>query len=279
MRTAVFLSVLLAACATARTGGDGGGDGDGDGDGGNRVDADPNAPDADPNAADANGCDQQPCSLIPQCGCSGGMVCDLDSANLDTGATDCRAVNSPGTDTSSCVIAEQCAAGYTCLGPSGGAQCRRYCDGDPDCAGAGSLCALNVVFGSPAANVCWGPNPEDCAKVCTKSCDPTATAPPTCPSGFGCYIYGDGAGGDLTDCTKAPTSGGGVGATCQYSEDCAAGNICLITAGDDCTTTDGDPGACSCFQTCKYGQAGQCGTCSNLNPAIVIGGVTYGYCQ
>ncbi len=286
LRTLSVLAVLLSACATASSGddtdggdgdGDGGGDGDGDG-GGNLPDADPLAPDAPPGQIDANGCDQQPCSLVPQCGCAPPTVCDLNGSELDTGGTECRAVSTSGTDTADCSVPEECAAGYTCLGPTGGQQCRRYCDGNADCVGAGSYCVLDVVYGSQSTPVCWDP-PAGCAKVCSKSCDPASTAPPTCPAGFACHIYLDGTT-FLTDCDDAPASGGGQGAACQGSSSCAAGYDCLITGGSDCQT-----GTCSCFRNCRYLPAG--GECAALGrtctrfaaPRPTFNGTEYGYCN
>jgi hypothetical protein len=61
---------------------------------------------------DANGCATQPCSLAPQCGCTAPLTCDIDFTDLM--GTACRAVNVPGTETSTCTTFSECAAGYVC---------------------------------------------------------------------------------------------------------------------------------------------------------------------
>ncbi len=240
-------------------------------------DADPNAPDADPAAPDANpqgtpdadpNCPKQPCDLYAQCGCQTGWACDLDGANLATGATQCRAVSTQGTETASCSANEACAIGYTCLGSPG--HCYRYCENDAACAsnGPGALCLLQITYG--------GGTSVPGATACTKSCDPTSTAQPSgCPTGMACRLYVDDPDGNfgsgderfLTDCDSKPATGGGDGTTCSSSSDCAAGYSCLGSA---------------CTQTCVYGS----GTCAGgrictryAAPQPVVGGVEYGYCQ
>lgn len=248
-------------------------------------DADPNAPDADPLApdanpatgADANSCAKQPCSLSPQCGCPANQACDLKNSELSTGGTECRAVSVAGTETSTCTAPETCAAGYVCLGSPG--HCRRWCAGDGDCTGAGSLCLLEVTY--------TGGNTVPGAVTCSKACDPVGTVNPTgCPpsdanSRWGCHIFADDPDGTfgngderfLTDCTTAPATGGGDGVTCTSNSNCAPGYDCIALTTNGVTTNQ-------CKQSCAY-LGGVCatGTCSRFNePRPVIGGVEYGVC-
>lgn len=278
-----LLGLLAGACATSDAGGGVSPDADPlapDADP-NAPDADPNAPDADPAAPDANpatsidasnGCSKQPCSLSPQCGCPTNQACDLKNSELSTGGTECRAVNTAGTDTSTCTAPETCASGYVCLGSPG--QCRRWCVGDNDCPGAGSLCLLEVTY--------TGGNTVPGAVTCSKNCDPAGNVNPTgCPTGWGCHVYADDPDGTfgngderfLTDCTPTPATGGGDGATCTSNNSCAAGYDCISLTSGGTTTMQ-------CKQTCVYG-GGVCatGTCQRFaEPRPVIGGVEYGVC-
>ncbi|HUH04729.1 MAG TPA: hypothetical protein VML75_22185 [Kofleriaceae bacterium] len=283
--TALFLTALIGlgagACATSDAGG-GAADADPFAPDADPLapDADPNAPDADPLAPDANpatnadasSCPKQPCSLAPQCGCSASQACDLKGSELSTGGTECRAVNTAGTETSTCSAPESCAAGYVCLGTPG--HCRRWCAGDGDCTGAGALCLLQVTYSG-------GDVPG--AVTCSKSCDPVGTVNPTgCPPSdattrWGCHIFADDPDGTfgngderfLTDCTTAPLTGGGDGVACTSNSNCAPGYDCI------------NVGTNQCKQTCIYG-GGVCavGTCVRFaEPRPVIGGVEYGVCN
>src|SRR5687767_2270548 len=146
----ILLVGALAACAT---GGGGGGDNPDA-----RITTGPDAPitlqpDAPVTTFDAgNGCSQQPCSLVPQCGCAAGEACDLDPDNLGTGGTLCRGAGS-GTTSTICTSDENCAAGYGCVGFGGGSTCTEFCDDDTDCAGGGSICAITLVYGTPSMPV------------------------------------------------------------------------------------------------------------------------------
>src|SRR5687767_13848234 len=76
---------------------------------------------------DSNGCATQPCSILPQCGCTGGaMACDVDT--WDNVGTSCRAVNDPGQETSTCNTPDKCDKGYVCLGGSTYSTCKKFCD-------------------------------------------------------------------------------------------------------------------------------------------------------
>jgi len=259
-----FLSaVVTVGCAKATlVDSDGGDDGGGDA-----------AEDAGDDAIDASTCATQPCDILTQCGCEATPqtpVCDLDFQNLATGATKCRANNFDGDETTTCTMAATCAALHVCVG----GRCRKYCDSDDDCPGAGGLCIVNLTY-----------NNMDIpgAVTCTTDCVPTSTANPTCPAGWGCHVYyydpDAMVTGDeryLTDCAAAPASGGGVGASCTTNANCQPGL--------DCVTLN--PGGTQCRPTCMC-QPGNCaagscpagsGSCHSFAPEVIIGTQTYGSC-
>jgi hypothetical protein len=264
---ATLTCVLLAACASA-----GGGAGDDDStrpdSGGVQLPPDsglPGTPDASlpgtPDASTAVSCD-----FAAQTGCGPGLACDLDSNNQPT----CRAVNSPGTETSTCAASEDCAAGYVCIGqPS---SCMKFCNSDSQCGSAndGSLCIINIIDAN-MANVPPGCSGTTCAKICTQACDlSTQTG---CPSAFGCNLYQESAGQMrlVTSC-DGTLGAGGQGATCTANTDCKKGFGCFNTGM-----------VSKCFHYCNVtantGCAGITGTtCTGLGTPVVFGGVEYGAC-
>lgn len=263
------LATGLAGCTTSVEGNPtpvGGEPGDGEGDvvpGGNN--------------GDAENCDNGGCSVYEQCGCGPNQACDLDGANLQSGATECRAVSSPGQTASNCDEETQCAAGYSCLGEPG--QCRKMCDEDRDC-GVGR-CIVQVVFENDAGDL--EPVPE--ANACTKQCEASAAADSGCPRepALGCrfYSYEDEADETVhyTDCT--PSGAGGDEASCAEGgdDDCLPGFGCYVITYDDDTTQD------ECRQICAVSvdgvaQINQCavGTCNAFDPGAVVGGTEYGVC-
>jgi hypothetical protein len=271
LRTGLFALLLAAgACATGQSSADADP---------NAPDADPNAPDADPSAPDATpvgtidasiSCPKSPCDLVQQCGCSSPQVCDLDNSALPTGGTRCRDVTTPGQDQATCSSLNGCAGGFVCLGSPG--QCRRYCNGDSDCPGAGGLCLLTVQYDSGGGNFMDVPG----AVVCTKDCQPHLAANNNCPAGYGCHIFLDDSMGDrfLTDCTTAPASGGGDDAPCTTSSNCQPGYDCIrLTQGGETSNL--------CKQNCVVASPSCDGgrTCTAFgDPKPIIGGVEYGVC-
>jgi hypothetical protein len=115
---------------------------------------------------DANGCATQPCSLAPQCGCTAPLTCDIDFTDLM--GTACRAVNVPGTETSTCTTFSECAAGYVCAG----GHCLKYCANDASCPQPRGLCAIQITDGMGAA--------IPGAVTCSSNCDPTNSAGGAC---------------------------------------------------------------------------------------------------
>jgi hypothetical protein len=191
-------------------------------------------------------CAESPCRLLlPQCGCSTGQSCYVDSA----GGRFC-ATTGTRNEGDSCVNDSACDPGLTCGGePQGG--CWRLCDDDTDCMGAGSYCNIDFPVGD---------------RVCSRSCTPTTNV--GCPSGWACAIGGNSSRwythcreltGTLGDWQPCPTGS---------DTDCRAGTFCAMAPSGGmycypyCTTTGSEcPSASSCYPN-----------------GAVIGGVTYGYC-
>lgn len=224
------------------------------------LDAPPDAP--------GSQCSQQPCSILPQCGCDSpaAPVCDLDFQNPNDGATRCRADNFHGTETTTCTMTTTCAAEHVCVG-----RCRRYCNTDNDCAGDGALCIIHLTVGNPPMNI---PG----VTTCTTSCTPSQPANATCPAGWGCHIYRESGGAMryLTDCDAPPASGGTAGAACASNGDCAPGL--------DCVTVNGGANQCRPTCLCLGGNCatGSCpagtGSCGDYTTPVIIGGSRYGAC-
>lgn len=255
--------VLSMGCATAG----GGGDDDDDDVIDSGITLPPDAPtvivpDAPPAPDAAPVC--LACTLVPNGGCAGGDACDLHPDDFAAGCTACRDVTASGMSTSTCAADTDCAAGWVCLGSSAGASCLKYCAGDGDCSslGTGAICAIGLQAGG---------TPIPGASVCSQQC-----APPTpgsgCPAGWGCHFYNEPAGAMRLFTSCAPPGAGGQEASCTYNEDCQAGYSCY---------TDGTSNFCikNCNATTGVGCAGIAGTtCNSFSPAVVVGGVEYGYC-
>jgi hypothetical protein len=263
---------VLAACAKASPAvGDGGADGvDGaaGGDGGGAE-------------VDAATCAASPCSLLDQCGCGDNQVCDLDRDDLPSGATDCRDVTAPGTEHANCETSTECAGGFGCLGTTDFMQCRLYCDDETDC-GDGGHCLIDVTYTDDGG----AQQPVPGAVACTKSCALEAASDNGCPSDpqFGCRMLyenpNDSADPDgdeyfLSDCGRAPASGGGDDAACTAHQSCQSGFGCLtFTDGKRCKqycvwTVDGADGPRVCAA----------GTCRRFSDTPTIGTTEYGYCD
>ncbi len=274
---AVVLAVAVVACAEGGSSIDGGAGFDAlvnpnadarvnpIADAGNNptADAQQGTPDA------GSTCPSSPCDLVQQCGCTSPQVCDLDSAQLPSGGTECRDVLSPGNEDDDCGSGFDCAGGNVCVGTA----CRKYCNLDADCPGEGGICIVQLTFGSPPTDI---PG----AKVCTRSCEPEKSTANGCPpSEAACHVYqydpdGTPDNGDevlLTDCDTA--GGGGNNATCANSTDCQAGYDCVNT------------GSLVCKQNCECPTPGLCGggscavgTCTGYTTPLMVGGTEYGVC-
>ncbi len=235
---------------------------------GTTIDAPTDAP------TDANTCPTAPCDLYAQCGCTPPLVCDLDFTDLV--GNSCRAVNMPGTETSSCYSGSPataqpsyCAAGYVCLGSGTAAHCEQYCDASSDCGQPRGQCVIQVVNGTtPIPNV----------QVCSSNCSPTNSAAGPCPPGAGkCAFFTvnnaltGNVDRDIVDCTAPGASP--HGSICTSDTTCAANTLCstynaLTRCRKVCNLTTGG-------QECAT-QAGT--TCVGFNPALSVGGANYGIC-
>ncbi len=266
----LLLALALAACARAAAPG---------GDGGPAVDGAPLSDAA--SGDDADTCEAEPCSLLDQCGCSNTQVCDLDRGALASGTTECRDVTSPGTDRANCEATTECAGGFGCLGVTDFMQCRRYCGGDGDC-GDGGHCVIPVTYVDGNGDT----QPVPGAAACSKSCTIEAASDNGCPDDpqFGCRMLfedpdGTAGNGDeyfLSDCGRAPASGGGDDATCTSHASCKPGFGCITFGASDKR----------CKQYCVYnvnGAAGPracaAGSCGQFSDNPLIGTTEYGYCD
>ena len=205
--------------------GAGDGDGDGDGDGG------------------LNACD--PCELVSQCGCESDEACDND---LDP---TCRPAGN-ARQGEVCSAANDCAAGFTCLGPPGGRACHEFCEDDTTCDGGGGLCNVDIAGGPQL--------------VCTTDCNPVNSS--GCPASFGCSAnFNNELGRYHTNCHAGGP--GGQDASCSTLSDCLPGFHCASFASP------------ICLRSCVVGDSSVCTggrTCRSFNPNAVIDGVEYGGC-
>ena len=210
---------------------------------------------------DGNGCSTQPCSLAPQCGCASPLTCDIDFTDLM--GTSCRAVNVPGTETSTCTTFSECAAGYVCAGGS----CLKYCANDAGCPQPRGLCAVQITDGMGAA--------IPGAITCSSNCNPTNSAAGGCPTGEKCGFFTTTRAGADLDILQCTTPGaGGIGATCVDDSTCASNTLCTTVSAQS-----------RCRKVCNRSSGGsECATVPGTTcigfaaPGLVIGGTEYGVC-
>jgi cysteine-rich repeat protein len=195
------------------------------------------------------------CDLVPQCGCGDGQKCTLmgevpactPSGFLSEGAA--------------CTADVECAQGTMCVPGIGSdvTMCYRFCAGEDDCFGPGSLCVVTVISGGTTV-----PG----ATLCSVNCNPVSSS--GCPSGTGCKLWQESGGAHrwLTDCSGAVGTGRG-GTPCADDYYCAPGFFCAI-----------DAGLAECLEFCEY-PSGYCDggyTCTRFTTPIRVGTVEYGYC-
>lgn len=253
MRLALLV-LALTACARASSGT---ADSNGTPDDGGVVDS----------APDANTCSMQPCSIVPQCGCVGTTACDIDGSDLM--GTKCRQITTPGIESNTCNGPKDCAAGYVCLGPTGQASCRKYCDDDLDCGMPRGQCVIDITSGgNPIAGI---------PPACSSNCEPTSTNPLECPSTFKCSLFTgthNGTAVKFADCSKA-----GANVQAQSCKVGTQGDDTLCAKGYLCTTLDGGTNY-NCRRICQVA-ASNCGTrtCKTFTTPQTINGVEYGVCS
>ena len=207
------------------------------------------------------GCTDPVCDTYPQCGCSGGQKCSLDSANNRACVT--AGSTQPG---SACTSDADCAAGAICISrDNAGTQgaCLAWCNPDTQagCTAATSYCLELSSGGVPIPG----------AGICTLTCQPHNPSG-GCPAGFGCEIVTHNITQvTYTDCHADVGTG-----TYLSACDSANGPYCAVEYG---CHNDGAPS--SCYQWCVPGSSCATGTCDTtaFSPPLSVGGTTYGVCR
>lgn len=220
-------------------------------------------------------CQQDPCDVLPQCGCDG-QACDIDPSAFATGGTMCRDFDATGNTLASCTALSDCGRGFVCLG----GQCRAYCNNRYRC-GESAHCLIEPVYRTDEGTF----EPIPGITACTKACKPAAKVDNGCPSDpqYACRIqYHDpdpDVDGDqfwYSDCGSAPASGGLADTDCSEGGDsaCAPGYDCVIL-------TVGEEQSRVCRELCALPD-GTCtsGTCMSFSndPKVIVLGVEYGVC-
>ena len=209
----------------------------------------------------STGCIDPVCDLYPQCGCTGGQKCSLDSANnnacMTAGSTQ---VGGSCTSDSSCAVGTKC---YERDNASTQGQCLSYCNPSTQagCTGATSYC-LEISNGGV---------PIDGAGICSMTCQPHNPSS-GCPSGFSCEIYTHNISQvTYTDCHADVGTGTHLSAC-----DPTVGPYCAVGYG---CFNDGPPS--HCYQWCVPGSSCATGTCDTaaFSPPLSVGGTTYGVCR
>jgi hypothetical protein len=195
-------------------------------------------------------CMSDPCTLVlPQCGCPSGKACHRTGATTDT-----RECVAEGTATADELCGEDvdCVGGHLCAAQSANSgRCHLYCAGDADCAPGLSCAQLTEGVGVGL-----------CGSACTLDAG--------CPAGSTCKVVlafdFDSAAPVAVPLCGDPT-GGGSGAGCGSSLECAADLFC-----DD---------AGVCRPMCRFDGTLDCttGSCTNPLAPINLGGVGHGFCR
>jgi hypothetical protein len=205
-------------------------------------------------------CSEMPCRLVaPQCGCAAGQGCYVDGA----GTRSCQMAGTSA-EGAACTATASCTPGNLCVNisaaPPGVNMCKRFCNADSDCVGAGSLCTGTLMG---AAGV----------RLCSRACDPVVQT--GCPTGSGCGIFVEMAGAMryLTDC-YAPVGSGAQGSPCVDDSTCQRGYACLDPDGPGGVGTQ-------CLHYCNVLTGAGCPfgfTCYGFTTPVRIGGNEYGVC-
>jgi len=236
------------------------------------VDSSPQQQDAPSTPGpDANGCTQQPCDILPQCGCAAGSACDFDLNDLI--GTACRAVTVMGHQDAKCNFLADCDIDYTCVQDTGGlSSCHKYCTSNTDCALPRGQCVIDLTNG-----VTNDPLPG-IPTLCSSGCDPLSTTSGTCATGMKCALFYEphqGVTYSIVDCAAAGT--GTNGANCKQNN---MQNDALCAPGFYCTTTDGGQNY-ACRKMCDKTMPGtSCGnqTCRSFDTPFVLSSIEYGVC-
>lgn len=195
-----------------------------------------------------DGCEEQPCKLVsPQCGCPIGQRCTHNSQ----GDKSCVAA---GGKPAGAACQSDCLAGHVCadFGTGAPALCHRYCNGNADCVGDGSLCilALTGVDEMICTHACEPIGQTGCPAMGTK-CDAGVSN----QEGFSfCTAVGNGVQGDL----------------CANTSECGAGLTCSAF----------NAGPLTCYTLCDVDNPICPGlaTCRAFADTLDIGIIEYGIC-
>jgi len=205
------------------------------------------------NNIDQSSCFESPCGLIPNCGCSSGMKCSLDSNAQRT----CTQAGTGGLR-STCITDSDCAPGYICLATSSDystSACFSFCNSDSDCGSANSYCFPLYYNNTPIPG----------ANICSYACTLPPSGASGCPPNHTCDLYEDTSTGRFfTDC-NGEVGTGTQGSYCSQERDCAPGYFCYTTDLMCLAYCYVDSPACPAGYTC-------------VDLAVSIGGREIGAC-
>jgi hypothetical protein len=203
-------------------------------------------------------CSEDPCKLtLPQCGCPAGEQCTAEAAGL----TCVPAGTAHAGD--ACSNALACGPGHACVAVGGGPSlCRRFCDSDADCGGAGARCVFGVGDGKGGA--------LPGVHVCSDACDLVSSTGCSAP-GTKCGVAATASQPTLPFTLCEAAGGKAYGQSCTATSECGPGLACFATAqlGSRCT---------SWCNAASPSCAGTLGQCVGIQPPIQIGSTLYGTC-
>ena len=189
-------------------------------------------------------CPAGACDLLAN-GCPAGEGCYFLSMGAGMSPMPLCDMSGIGTLGATCMSYRDCASGYTCQGASGSTPgaCQKYCCDLGSSVGCPAGASCSIVLTDPTTMMPTG------AALCRTAANCNIFGG-DCTGGAACYLAGDDG---TTDCAMAGT--GTTGATCMYTNDCAAGFSCLGGASGStcrklCDSVDMDPG-CAAGETCS----------------------------
>jgi hypothetical protein len=206
------------------------------------------------------------CGIFPQCGCTGGMNCNVEDTT--SGQAQCAAAGSTG-DWNNCSDKGdgQCAVGRSCVD----GVCSPFCGTVADCPGTYRDC-FQVANGAGAD--------IPGMKVCSSFCDPTNPQNATggfmaCGANVNCFPGSD----RIPYCVGPTTASGTQNKSCKTS---GASDSSLCAPGYGCVTVISGS-VYACYKFCKVGVSGECSafsgtSCNSFGTKEYAGGQEIGYC-
>jgi hypothetical protein len=213
----------------------------------------PDGESCDTTAGCSEVCVASPCDPVGDgCGCASSTACYADTLDVACEPEGARRLGEV------CAGLTDCQAGMGCMLLSSldlEGMCIAYCRTDGDCAGTHACLAHGGVTEAQ-------PDLGICAPVCN------LVTGVGCPSTAKCD-FTDGSDGSTPISTCASPGGLGLGETCVNEEDCGRGLLCIRLA----TVTQ-------CRFWCRIGRSDCPGgqRCLDIMPAVVLEGVSYGFC-